>query len=88
MSANNLQIAVLGAGNVGAKVIRLLQQNHSDLAARAGGNLVISKVLVRDLKIKRSAKVEFTNDANSILNDSKIDLVIELMGGIEPARLS
>ena len=86
MSANNLQIAVLGAGNVGAEVIRLLQQNHSDLAARAGGNLVISKVLVRDLKIKRSAKVEFTNDANSILNDSKIDLVIELMGGIEPAR--
>ena len=86
MSANNLQIAVLGAGNVGAEVIRLLQQNHSDLAARAGGNLVISKVLVRDLKIKRSAKVEFTNDANSILNDPKIDLVIELMGGIEPAR--
>jgi homoserine dehydrogenase len=86
MSSKTLQIAVLGAGNVGAQVIRLLQQNQSDLSARAGGNLIISKVLVRDLKRKRAEKVEYTDDANSILNDPKIDLVIELMGGIEPAR--
>ena len=82
----SLNIAILGAGNVGAQVIRLLQQNQADLSARAGGQLNLAKVLVRDAKKKRDAKVSYTDDADSILNDSSIDLVVELMGQIEPAR--
>ena len=82
----SLNIAILGAGNVGAQVIRLLQQNQADLSARAGGQLNLAKVLVRDAKKKRDANVSYTDDADSILNDSSIDLVVELMGQIEPAR--
>ena len=82
----SLNIAILGAGNVGAQVIRLLQQNQADLSARAGGQLNLAKVLVRDVKKKRDANVSYTDDADSILNDSSIDLVVELMGQIEPAR--
>ena len=82
----SLNIAILGAGNVGAQVIRLLQQNQADLSARAGGQLNLAKVLVRDAKKKRDANVSYTDDADSILNDSNIDLVVELMGQIEPAR--
>ena len=82
----SLNIAILGAGNVGAQVIRLLQQNQADLSARAGGQLKLAKVLVRDAKKKRDANVSYTDDADSILNDSSIDLVVELMGQIEPAR--
>ena len=82
----SLNIAILGAGNVGAQVIRLLQQNQADLSARAGGQLNLAKVLVRDAKKKRDANVSYTGDADSILNDSSIDLVVELMGQIEPAR--
>jgi homoserine dehydrogenase len=82
----SLNIAILGAGNVGAQVIRLLQQNQADLSARAGGQLNVAKVLVRDAKKKRDVNVSYTDDADSILNDSNIDLVVELMGQIEPAR--
>ncbi len=82
----SLNIAILGAGNVGAQVIRLLQQNQADLSARAGGQLNLAKVLVRDAKKKRDANVSYTDDADSILNDSSIDLVVELMGQIEPTR--
>ena len=85
-SMKSLNIAILGAGNVGAQVIRLLQQNQADLSARAGGQLNLAKVLVRDAKKKRDANVSYTDDADSILNDSNIDLVVELMGQIEPAR--
>ena len=85
-SMKSLNIAILGAGNVGAQVIRLLQQNQADLSARAGGQLNLAKVLVRDAKKKRDANVSYTDDADSILNDSSIDLVVELMGQIEPAR--
>ena len=46
----------------------------------------MAKVLVRDAKKKRDANVSYTDDADSILNDSSIDLVVELMGQIEPAR--
>ena len=65
---------------------RLLRQNQADLSARAGGQLNLAKVLVRDAKKKRDANVSYTDDADSILNDSSIDLVVELMGQIEPAR--
>ena len=83
-----LRVGLLGAGTVGAEVARLMVANQTDLAARAGVGLEIVKIAVRDTKIKRDgidAKL-LTTDAESIVSDPSIDLIIEVMGGIEPAR--
>jgi len=79
---------MLGCGNVGAEVARLLVANASDLASRAGVPLILTKIAVRDLTIDRPGipKELFTTDSESIVNDPEIDLVIEVMGGIEPAH--
>lgn len=82
-----LRIALLGAGTVGTEVARLLQQNADDLAARVGARLELAGVAVRDVKKARGGidPALLTTDAEKLLDDN-IDLVIEVMGGIEPAR--
>ena len=77
---------MLGCGVVGSEVARLLDANQSDLTARAGGKLVLSKVGVRNLNRSDISKELLTTDLESIVNSSDIDLIIEVIGGIEPAR--
>ena len=89
MSADvpTLSVGVLGAGTVGSQVIRLLTERADDLSARCGARLHVSGVLVRNLDAPRDVDIDqdvlTTNPADAI--DGK-DLVIELIGGIEPAR--
>ncbi len=82
-----LRIALLGAGTVGTEVARLLVANAEDFAARVGAPLELVGVAVRDISKAREgiAADLLTTDADALL-DSNIDLVIEVMGGIEPAR--
>ena len=77
---------MLGCGVVGSEVARLLAANQSDLTARAGGNLLISKVGVRNLNRSNISNELLTTDLESIVNSPDIDLIIEVIGGIEPAR--
>jgi homoserine dehydrogenase len=82
-----LRIALLGAGSVGAQVARLLTENKSELAARVGAELDLVGIAVRDLTSKRAEGVPaelLTTDAESLILGA--DIVIEVMGGIEPAR--
>ncbi len=82
-----VRIAVLGAGTVGSQVIRLIQEQADDLAQRAGAELEITSVLVRNPKSQRD--VEISADLLTTEGDAAIDgadLVVELIGGIEPAR--
>jgi len=82
-----LRIALLGAGSVGAQVARLLLENKAELAARVGAELELIGVAVRDLAAKRSADIPadlLTTDAEHLILSA--DIVIEVMGGIEPAR--
>ena len=82
-----LRIALLGAGSVGAQVARLLTENKSELAARVGAELDLVGIAVRDLNSKRAEGVPaelLTTDAESLILGA--DIVIEVMGGIEPAR--
>ena len=82
-----LRIALLGAGSVGAQVARLLTENKSELAARVGAELDLVGIAVRDLGSKRADGVPaelLTTDAESLILGA--DIVIEVMGGIEPAR--
>ena len=82
-----LRIALLGAGSVGAQVARLLLENKAELAARVGAELELIGVAVRDINGKRSADIPthlLTTDAESLIVAA--DIVIEVMGGLEPAR--
>jgi homoserine dehydrogenase len=85
---NSLKVGMLGCGNVGSQVARLLIENKADLSSRAGAELELVKVGVRDPKSKKyGIKDELlTTDLNSIVTDPNINLVIEVLGGIEPAR--
>lgn len=82
-----LRIALLGAGSVGAQVARLLTENKAELAARVGAELELIGIAVRDINAKRAAGVPadlLTTDAEALILGA--DIVIEVMGGIEPAR--
>ncbi|AXK45405.1 homoserine dehydrogenase [Brachybacterium saurashtrense] len=82
-----LRVAVLGAGTVGGEVLRLIAQQGEDLAHRIGGRLEVRGVAVRDLDRDRGPHVPralLTEDAAALVREA--DLVVEVMGGIEPAR--
>ncbi|NMR19939.1 homoserine dehydrogenase [Cellulomonas fimi] len=81
-----LRVALLGAGVVGSQVARLLTSQRDDLAARAGAALELVGVAVRDVSVPRDGvdPALLTTDAEGLVE--RADLVVEVMGGIEPAR--
>src|SRR5260221_7559510 len=84
-----LRIALLGCGVVGSQVARLLHEQAADLAARAGGPLEIAGVAVRRPELARITGVDpslLTRDAVGLVTRPDVDLVVELIGGLEPAR--
>lgn len=85
-----IQIGLLGMGTVGGGVVSLLHKNGAYIRAKNGVNLNIKKILVRDPSKARAVdglpSSIFTRDAAEILSDPGIDIVVELIGGIEPAH--
>ena len=84
-----IAIGLLGCGTVGSAVAKLLHQNLAEISRRAGKSLYIKKVLVSDKSKKRISVLDeklFTCDINDILNDDEISIVIEVMGGMTPAK--
>ena len=82
-----LKVGVLGAGTVGSQVIRILQSSREDFAARSGAEMEVRRVLVRNVDAPRDAPIArellTTEPAEAI---DSMDIVVELIGGIEPAR--
>jgi len=84
----SVKIGLLGCGNVGSAVARLVVEHDDLLAARAGAPIEIARVAVRDLAKVRDAPISpdrFTDDPESIVTDPEIAVIVEVMGGIEPA---
>jgi homoserine dehydrogenase len=82
-----VRIGMLGCGVVGSSVARLLLADTAELSTRAGVKIELSRIAVRTIKPYEGINPTlFTTDPFSIVNDPEIDLVIEVMGGIEPAR--
>ncbi|HEX3597536.1 MAG TPA: homoserine dehydrogenase [Polyangiaceae bacterium] len=84
-----LRIALLGCGTVGGGVIRLIKGSPDRLASRIGAPLELAHVLVRDAKRGRVAECDaslVTTDPRRVLDDPTVDVVVEVMGGAEPAR--
>jgi homoserine dehydrogenase len=85
-----LRVALLGCGVVGSEVARLMAEHADDLAARTGARLEIAGVAVRRLGRDRTITgldpELFTTDAEALVRRDDVDIVIEVIGGIEPAR--
>ena len=84
-----LRLALLGCGSVGSQVVRLLRDQHHDLAARVGAPIELVGVAVRRPEHPREVEVPaelLTTDAEGLVAREDVDLVVEVIGGIEPAR--
>lgn len=89
MSEKVIKLGLLGLGVVGSGTIEILRNNREQITNQLGASLEVSKVLVRDVAKARSVSVEglqLTQDPNDILEDPEIDIVVEVMGGVEMAR--
>ncbi|MBI2391075.1 MAG: homoserine dehydrogenase [Deltaproteobacteria bacterium] len=86
--SNVIRFALLGCGTVGSGVVELTTRNAAYLATRVGAPLELARVAVRDASKARAAKIDpalLTTDVARVLEDSSIDIVVEVVGGEEPA---
>jgi homoserine dehydrogenase len=84
-----LRLGVLGFGNVGSAFVELVTARAKDVEARTGIHLEVVRVAVRNLSRSRDVEIDpdlLTNDAMTVVSDPDVDLVVEVIGGIEPAR--
>ena len=87
---NEIKIALLGLGTVGCGVVRVLGTHGPEMAERAGCRLTLARVVDTDLTRPREgidlARLPLSGDANRAIDDPEVRVVIELIGGLEPAR--
>src|SRR5688572_17139720 len=84
-----VRLALLGCGTVGTEVVRLLHEQSADLTARIGAPLELVGIAVRRPGRQRDSDIDpalFTTDALGLVKRDDVDVVIEVVGGIEPAR--
>ena len=84
-----VRVGLLGCGHVGSALVRLLQENAELIEQRAGVHLEVTRVAVRDPGRERDVPIpasRFTQDGEAVVTDPDIDIVVEVIGGIEPAR--
>jgi homoserine dehydrogenase len=80
-------VAVLGFGNVGREVVRIIEESANDLAARIGAPLVLRGIGVRRVADDRGVPIELlTDNVEELVSRDDVDVVVELMGPVEPAR--
>jgi homoserine dehydrogenase len=89
MTPEPVRVGLLGCGNVGAALVELIRTRSDDIAARTGLALEVARVAVRSTAKERSVTLPegvLTHDAAGVVTDPDIDVVVEVIGGIEPAR--
>ena len=87
--AREVRVGLIGFGTIGTGVVKLLQRNQAQIVTRLGARLTLARIADIDLRTDRGVKIGrgiLTNSAETLLDDPSIDVVIELMGGYEPAR--
>ena len=85
----SINIGLLGFGTVGTGVVKILQQNSGVIGKRLGAKLNLKWIADLDIERDRGVKVDkniLTKDASKVLNDPEVNIVIELIGGYEPAK--
>lgn len=86
---NEIKVGLIGFGTVGSGVVRILQENSRVIEKRTGAKIVLKKIADVDITTDRGVKVKpgvLTQRADEVFEDPEIDIVMELIGGIEPAK--
>ena len=89
MTNESVKIGLLGCGHVGSALARLIATNGDEIEARSGVRLEVSRIAVRNLALDRDVPLPasvFTHDSAAVVADDDVDIVVEVIGGIEPAR--
>ncbi len=89
MTNESVKIGLLGCGHVGSALARLIATNGDEIEARSGVRLEVSRIAVRNLALDRDVPLPasvFTHDSAAVVTDEDVDIVVEVIGGIEPAR--
>ncbi len=84
-----IKIGLLGFGTVGRGTYEVLQRNQQEIARRAGRGIEVAAITVRDVDKARAivgSKVPISSNFNDVIRNPDIDIVVELMGGYEPAN--
>jgi homoserine dehydrogenase len=85
----DIKVGLIGFGTVGSGVVRILQKNSGLIEKRMGAKLVVKRIADIDLKTDRGVRLKpgvLTRRADEVIQDPEIDIVMELMGGVEPAK--
>lgn len=83
-----IRVGVIGVGTVGRSVVKILEENASIITARAGDPISVKRGVVRNLEKARDLGIQLSQNPDDIINDPEIDIVVELMGGVEePFRI-
>lgn len=86
---HTIRLGLLGCGNVGAALVRQIDAQRDEIAARTGVRLEVVAIAVRNLSLERDVPIDaavFTHNADEVVSHPEVDLVVEVIGGIEPAR--
>ena len=78
-----IKVGVIGVGTVGTSVVKILEDNKEMITARAGDEISVKSGVVRNLNKERDINIELSDDPYVIVNDPEIDIVVELMGGVD-----
>ncbi len=78
-----LKVGVIGVGTVGTSVVKILVDNKEMITARAGREVIVTSGVVKNLNKDRGLDIKLSDDPYDIVNDPEIDVVVELMGGVE-----
>ena len=89
METSRIRIGLLGCGHVGAALVSLVAERRGEVERRTGLDLEVTRIAVRNTALDRGVPVDsaaFTTDAAALVVDPEVDVVVEVMGGIEPTR--
>jgi len=89
VGAEPVRVGLLGLGTVGCGTLTVLSRNREEITRRAGRSIQIVQAAARDLKKERTCPmtgVELVKDAEQVVNNASVDVIVELIGGYEPAR--
>ncbi len=78
-----IRVGIIGVGTVGKSVAEILKDNADVISARAGTDIIVKSGVVKNLSKERGLDIKLTDNVDDILNDPEIDIVVELMGGVE-----
>jgi homoserine dehydrogenase len=84
-----INVGIIGFGTVGAGTVEILLKNRQTISSRVGSDIMVKKIADLDIKSDRGISIDpsiLTTDALDIINDSEIDIVVELIGGVDKAK--